>query len=87
MRERDVERYLYEQVRRAGGLALKLAPTVVGIPDRLVILPDRPMFFVEVKSPTGRLRPVQSAVHERLRKMGQRVEVIYSPNDVIGLLT
>ena len=83
MREREVERELYLRVRAAGGWALKLAPTEVGVPDRLVMLPGRPAVFVEVKAPGRRPRRVQLAIHERLRRLGQEVVVLDTVDSVI----
>lgn len=66
IRERDVEQYLREEVRRAGGWALKfISPGCAGVPDRLLLFPGR-VYFVEVKRPGEELRPLQKAVFRRL---------------------
>lgn len=87
MREKEgrVETYLRQRVRQAGGLCLKL-DSAKGLPDRLVVLPDRPPFFVEVKAADGRLSRIQEHVIRRLRDMGQRVHVVYSKGDVDRVL-
>jgi hypothetical protein len=54
MREATVETYLREQVKKIGGRCVKLVPaSVVGVPDRLVLLPGGRVIFVEVKRPKG----------------------------------
>lgn len=48
--------------------------TVKGFPDYLVILRDR-IFFIELKSETGRVRPEQKEVHEEINALGHKVYV------------
>ena len=73
-----------------------------GAPDRLVLLPlrvfdwgdmgERPYprppqtIFVELKAPGKKPEPHQEREHQRLRAMGQRVEVIDSIEGVERLL-
>lgn len=53
MKEKNIERYLCEQVNRLGGFCIKLDPkNAVGIPDRLIIAQDV-IIFVELKRATG----------------------------------
>jgi hypothetical protein len=40
-----------------------------GVPDVLVLVPWGGYFFVEFKSQTGRLLPIQEQVHQKLRDM------------------
>jgi hypothetical protein len=82
MRERNVEQRLVQQVKQAGGTAIKLAPTVAGLPDRLVLLPGGVTLLVELKAPSGKLRPVQRVMHERLRALGHKVVVLSSVEEV-----
>lgn len=46
--------------------------TVRGFPDYLVIAPNL-MFFIELKSETGRLRPEQREVHTKIELLGHTV--------------
>ena len=49
--EKTVEAYLRDQVRKTGGLALKLVcPGWTGVPDRLILLPGGRVFFAEHRS-------------------------------------
>ncbi|GAB3193004.1 PDDEXK family nuclease [Hydrogenophaga aquatica] len=78
MRERDVEQYLVEQVKAKGGEVRKVKWIGRnGAPDRIVMLPDRTI-WVELKAPGEKCRPHQIREHERMRRMGQRVEVVDS---------
>lgn len=53
MKENATEKMLRKEVAARGGFCVKLDPTgVVGIPDRLVILPGA-ILFVEVKRAKG----------------------------------
>ena len=85
-RERDIEAYLSEHVRRLGGLSYKLAPTTAGLPDRLLVLPGGRIVLVEVKRPGGKLRRVQEEIRRRLTARGVEVLVIYNKDDVRKLI-
>ena len=93
MRERDVEQYLVEQVKAKGGEVRKVKWIGRnGAPDRIVMLPPRApsiaddlqyagasmVIWVELKAPGEKCRPHQIREHERMRRMGQRVEVVDS---------
>lgn len=86
--ERDVEKRLADACRRRGWLCWKFtSPGKNGVPDRIVIRPRgyaAPAFvdFVEVKSPTGRLRPSQVALHRKMREVGAQVVVVHNFREV-----
>ena len=88
--EKDIEQYLKRRVERDhGGLCIKVSPeNVKGIPDRLVVLPpDGRCVWVELKrSKDGRLSDLQKYQHARLRKMGAKVVVAWSREDVDKLM-
>jgi len=82
MREREVEKFLYEVVTKSHqGLCLKLKD-YVGIPDRLVVLPNGHIFFVEVKQPEGRVSKEQEFIHQWLHSMKQRLYVVKTKSEV-----
>lgn len=81
-RERDIERYLSEHVRRLGGMSFKLAPTTAGLPDRLIVLPGGRILLAEVKRPGEKLRDIQTVIRDRLRARGVHALVISSKDDV-----
>jgi len=87
MLEKAIEQFLVQQVKRRNGLAIKLNSTsLTGLPDRLILLPRGLLFFVELKSPTGRLRPTQKAIHKVLENLGFTVYVINSKTKVKEVL-
>lgn len=85
--EVGVESYLSDRVRRAGGHCIKLpANQHIGIPDRLVILPNY-IIFVELKRPEGgRVAKLQKWWQEGLRTMGHYAAVIRSKAEIDQLL-
>jgi hypothetical protein len=87
MREKVIEQKLAVAVKQAGGMALKfVSPGFDGMPDRIVLLPDEHIAFVEVKAPGKKPRPLQLARHRLLRKLGFQVYVIDSADQIGGML-
>lgn len=82
MRENRVEKTLRVEIKALGGWAIKLLPSVSGLPDRMVLLPGGRVIFVELKSPTGTVAPHQTVIHGRLRHLGFEVLVLSSPDAV-----
>ncbi len=73
--EKNLEKRFREEVRLRGGWAIKLTGTA-GIPDRLVMMPDGQVWFIELKTDTGRLSKIQKAVHRKLDLLGCNVETL-----------
>lgn len=87
MREKTIEKWLREGCDRLGLLAMKFtSPGNDGVPDRLVICPDGRVLFVELKTDTGRLSPIQAWQHKRMRKVGAKVITVYGTVGVSDLL-
>ncbi|MEQ1975016.1 VRR-NUC domain-containing protein [Xenorhabdus sp. SGI240] len=81
IREDVIERHLVIEVKKAGGIAYKfVSPGRRGVPDRIVVLPNGRVIFVECKAPGEKPRPDQLREHERLRALGQEVVVLDSKN-------
>ena len=79
MREKEIEKKLTQAVKHMGGICPKLvSPGFDGMPDRIVLLPKGHMAFVEVKAPGECPRPLQMARHRLLRRLGFRVYVLDS---------
>lgn len=84
MRERDIERALIKRVKEVGGEVRKVVwQGRRGAPDRLVLLPKnrrkaRPLVFVELKAPKGKVSRLQALEHEILARYGVRVVVLNS---------
>jgi len=71
MRERDLERYLVRQVKKRGGLCFKfVSPGNAGVPDRLIILPQNGIHFLELKSVSEKPNPLQIYRLMVLRELG-----------------
>ena len=87
MREKQIEKKLAEEAKKHGGIALKfVSPNFDGVPDRLVLIPDGHIAFVELKAPGKKPRPLQLARHRLLRSMGFRVYVIDRIEQIGGIL-
>lgn len=74
MQEANVEKYLIRYVKDKGGLCLKfLSASMRGLPDRMVILPQGKIFFVELKAKGKKPRPEQKRVHTLFSSLGAKV--------------
>lgn len=74
MRETTIEKWLKTRVEKLGGVFLKFWPGYfTGFPDRLVLMPGGYIWFVELKTPEGKLSARQKLVHKQLRKLGFKV--------------
>lgn len=81
--EKVLEPKLAKAVKKVGGWALKLPSTfVAGLPDRLVLMPEGRVFFVEMKSGGEKPRKIQIVIHNKLRRMGFDVCVIDSTEGI-----
>lgn len=88
-RESEIENYLVKRVKALGGEVRKVKWIGRrGAPDRLVMLPwpygrrcndgDATTIWVELKAPGEKVKPHQAREHDRMRAMGQHVEVVDS---------
>lgn len=74
MRESTVEKYLCRRVDQLGGLCWKfVSPGLVGVPDRIVVMPGGRTFYVELKAPGRAPRASQVRRHNALRQRGALV--------------
>ena len=77
MKERDIEKILVSEVKKLGGRAYKwVSPGNDGVPDRIVIFPQRMPIFVELKAAGGKLSRLQESQITRLSELGQDVRVV-----------
>ena len=87
MREKVIEHHLVMETEKAGGKAVKLvSPSFAGMPDRLILLADGKMGFVEVKAPGKKARPLQESRHGLLRSLGYRVYVLDDSGQIGGII-
>ena len=83
MREKAIEQKLTLVVKKRGGICPKfVSPGYDGMPDRIILLPGCHFAFVEVKAPGKKPRPLQIARHKVLMKLGFRVYVIDSVEQI-----
>jgi len=81
--EADIEQYMVRRIADLGGRAYKFtSPARRSVPDRINVLDQGRIHFVEVKRPDGRLSPGQKREIRFLRSLGHIVHVIWSMNGV-----
>ena len=87
MREKAIEQKLTLMVKKQGGICPKfVSPGFDGMPDRIVLMPDGHMGFVEVKAPGETPRPLQMARHKLLQDLGFKVYLLDSVEQIGGIL-
>lgn len=87
MRENVIERQLAVAVKKMGGMAVKfVSPGLDGVPDRIVLLPDKRIAFVELKAPGKKLRALQEKRKGQLEELGFPVFVIDGVEQIGGVL-
>lgn len=87
MREKTVEQKLVKAVKENGGICPKLvSPGTDGMPDRMVLMPEAKIGFVEVKAPGQKPRPLQARRQEQLRALGFKSYVLDDPAQIGGIL-
>lgn len=75
--EKVVERKLVEAVKANGGMCIKLlCDQLTGLPDRMCLFPNHKIIFVELKTTGRKPKRIQLFIHDKLRTLGFRVEVI-----------
>lgn len=83
VRERDIENYLRDQVKKIKGIAYKFeSPGNAGVPDRLVLLPGGRVHFVELKAPGKKPTALQLAQHRKIERLDHEVLIIDSKEKV-----
>ena len=87
MLESIIEKYLVSEVRKMGGTAYKfVSPGHAGIPDRICLLPNGTLFFVELKATGKTTRPLQDRQIAKLRNLGCMVYVADSNEQIDSIL-
>jgi Holliday junction resolvase len=84
--ERHIQRQIVDYLRATGWLVIETylgssrggsAWLTKGLPDLYAVRRGR-QIWVEVKTPSGRVRPEQQTLHEQLRAQGAEVYVVRS---------
>ena len=75
MREKYIEQKLVSEVKKRGGICLKLASTGLdGIPDRLVLMSKGRVAFVELKAPKQKPRKLQLVRIKKLKDVQEGLQ-------------
>lgn len=81
--EKVIERKLVEAVKANGGMCIKLlCDNLLGLPDRMVLMPYGKIVFTELKTTGQKPRRIQLFMHKKLRSLGFRVEIIDTTEEV-----
>ena len=87
MREKYIEQKFRNEVKKQGGVCLKLAATGLdGIPDRLVLMAKGKIGFVELKASKQKPRKLQLVRIKKLKEMGFKVYVIDDVKNIGGVI-
>lgn len=79
MLESKLEQKLIAHIKKLGGIAYKFtSPNRRGVPDRLCVMPNGRVLFVELKAPGKAPTPLQQHEHCLLRALGHTVLLIDS---------
>ena len=77
MKESDIEKILTTEIRKIDGRTYKwVSPGNSGVPDRIVFLPGGRVYFVELKTDTGKVSAQQKIQINRIQSLGQDVRVV-----------
>lgn len=84
MFEKQLEEKLNKKIREAGGLSLKFSsPGYVGVPDRIILMPNGRIYFVEMKRHRGkRVLGMQKHVFEKFETLGFKVYILDSMREI-----
>lgn len=86
MRESTLEGWARKEAIKSGARLWKLQPYEVGVPDRLLALPDGTCRFIEFKRPGENPTPIQLIRHDELRRMRHRVYVVRTKGEFLEIL-
>lgn len=84
--EKKIEETLTKHVKSLGGMCLKLLPfQVKGLPDRMVLLPQGKVIFIELKSSIGKPSKVQEYMLLKIKNLGFETLIINSINQIYDI--
>lgn len=85
--EKKLEKRIASEVKKIGGWPIKLLSTfVTGLPDRMCLLPEGRIFFAEIKTTKKKPTKMQLLIHRRLRKLGFKVYVIDTSDQITEII-
>ncbi len=82
--ETNIENYLIREVKKRGGIALKHGQN--GYPDRIILLPERRIGFIETKDTGKQLEPLQRKRKRQLEELGFLSYKLDTKDDVEAML-
>ena len=83
MTEKALEAKFVRVVKSLGGITYKfVSPGNAGVPDRIVITPEGQVWFVELKTETGKPSEMQRRQLNKLRAQNCNVVVLYGVAEV-----
>ncbi|MFK4783378.1 VRR-NUC domain-containing protein [Lactococcus petauri] len=87
MREKQVEQALVKAVKASGGICPKfVSPGQSGVPDRLVLMRNGQIGFVEVKAPNKKPRALQIYRMKQLTDLGFKCFVLDEIEQIPALI-
>lgn len=85
--EKLIEKKLTNKVKASGGWCLKLLSAhITGLPDRLCLFSGGRILFVELKTTNKKPRKIQLFIHNKLRALGFRVEVVDTSEQIESII-
>ncbi len=85
--EKTLEKKMVQEVKKQKGITVKIHPfSFSGFPDRIIFLPNKHVFFAEIKTTKKKPEKLQIICHEKIRKLGFNVYVISSTQDIKNTL-
>ena len=83
MKERKIEEKLRKAVRQKGGLCWKfVSPGNAGVPDRIILMQNGKVAFVELKATGETMRSLQEKRKRQLQSLGIKVFCLDSVEDI-----
>ena len=83
MNEKEIESYFVKRVKALGGYAYKFrSVNQRGVADRIACMPNGEAWFVELKTPGGRLSALQEIFAEEMTHTRQHYACLWSKQDV-----
>jgi len=79
--EKHIEAHLVKRVKALGGIAYKWRGHG-GAADRIIVLPDGTVWFVEVKTIGGRLSALQKVFAADMARLKQKYTVLWTKEQV-----
>ncbi len=88
MKESEIEKRFVKAVKEKGGLAPKfVSPNFDGMPDRIVLLPNGRIGFVELKATGKKMRPLQVRRKRQLESLGFLVYCLDNTENIQSVIS